>query len=255
MKQCHKSDRSWSGHGTGNAPYNYLGGENRRNPWSPSDVSPTRGDRSHRSHRSDKHDKKGSYLRNLIGKNVKINRGGPDSLEGKLIAVQNDYVVLKTKDGVIYINASHVKSITELPTHKSRGWKPKYIVANSFVGVLRKLTKSFVQINSGGPEKVEGFIAEVSDDSLLLVDGQDLLRIPLFHIKTVKQAGKYATYSGGRTEGSRTRGDETKGHKTKGHKTKGHKSGKTGRAHFQASEGNPAAVKRIVKRVPRKAGK
>ncbi|WP_236346656.1 DUF6897 domain-containing protein [Paenibacillus plantiphilus] len=223
-------------------------------------MSPTRGDRSHRSHRShrsDKHDKKGSYLRNLIGKNVKINRGGPDSLEGKLIAVQSDYIVLQTKDGIIYVNTSHVKSITELPTHKTKGWTPKYIVARNFLGVLRKLTKKFVQINSGGPEKVEGFIAEVSADSVLLVDGQDLLQIPLFHIKTVKQTGKYVTYGGGRTGGQRTGGDETHGHKTHDHKTRGPKSRgpRTGRAHFQASDQDQAGVKRTVKRISRKAEK
>lgn len=252
MKQCHKSNRSWSRYGSGYTPYNYLGGENQRKPWKQTEVSPTRGDRSHRS---DKHDKKGSYLRNLIGKNVKINRGGPDSLEGRLIAVQSDYVVLQTKDGVIYINTSHVKSITELPTHKTKGWTPNYIVARNFLGVLRKLTKKFVQINSGGPEKVEGFIAEVSDDSVLLVDGQDLLQIPLFHIKTVKQTGKYVTYGGGRTGGQRTGGDETHGHKTKGPKSRGPRTGRTGRAHFQTSDQDQAGVKRTAKRISRKAEK
>ena len=38
--------------------------------------------------------KKGQNMRSLIGKVVKINRGGPESFEGKLVSVCSDYMVV-----------------------------------------------------------------------------------------------------------------------------------------------------------------
>ena len=129
------------------------------------------------------------YLMSFIGKNVKINRGGPESIVGKLIAVHADYIVLRTNNGFIYVNAAHIKSITEgKGSHsvgRSMGRPAGYIMAYSFNDVLRRLQKQFVQINQGGPEKVTGFIVEVGPDTLLLVSGKEVIRIPLFHIRTV----------------------------------------------------------------------
>lgn len=133
-----------------------------------------------------------SYLMSFIGKIVRINRGGPESIIGRLIAVHADYIVLLTKDGFVYVNAAHIKSITEgketQSTGRTRGRHMSYIMAHSFNDVLRRLTKHFVQINQGGPEKVSGFIVEVGPDTLLLVSGKEVIRIPLFHIRTVSLA-------------------------------------------------------------------
>ena len=52
--------------------------------------------------------------KSLVGKTIKVDRGGPESRIGKLMAVLDDHLVLLTKDdGVIYYNTHHVKSVTE----------------------------------------------------------------------------------------------------------------------------------------------
>ncbi|MBW7454651.1 hypothetical protein K0U00_11475 [Paenibacillus sepulcri] len=196
-----------------------------------SDASPSMGGGSHYD----------NYLNSLIGKQIKINRGGPESLVGRLVGVQSDYVALYAKEGTVYINSSHVKSITELEGSKSQGsWTPNYIVASDFVGVLHKMVKSFAQVNWGGPEKVEGFIAEVGNQSLLLVvNGQDLMRIPLYHIKTVKSSGKYASSgSKGNKSGSGSKSGGTQGSGSGG------KSGGTQGSRTGGSQGNKSGSKR-----------
>src|SRR5690606_5896410 len=70
-----------------------------------------------------------------------------------------------------------------------------------FDEVLHRLRQQFVQINQGGPEKVTGFVAEVGNSTLLLVANRDVMRIPLFHIKTVSLAS--------RTGGSNNRNNNT----------------------------------------------
>ncbi|NBD26588.1 hypothetical protein [Paenibacillus glycinis] len=178
-------------------PYGMLGNQGMGNQGMGNQGSHCCKDhKSHKSHHSGGNGGGTNFLSNQIGMNVRINRGGPESLQGKLIGVQSGYLVLKVSGGYVYVNTSHVKSVTDLPgsggSHGSRGTR-QYIMANGFVGVLRALTQKFVQINWGGPEKIEGFIAQVGNESLLLVVGPELVQIPLYHIKTVKTAGIYAS--------------------------------------------------------------
>ncbi|MBB3114336.1 spore coat protein B [Paenibacillus phyllosphaerae] len=170
-----------------------------------------------------------SYLNNQVGKTIKINKGGPDSFEGELVGAESDYVVLNTTAGLAYINYSHIKSLTEMSGDTSKGAHvaTKYIKAANFNGVLSQLTKSFVQLNWGGPEKVEGFIAEVSSDSVLLVVGPDIMRIPLFHIKTVRKAGKFV--NGGNKSGGQKGGQNgSKSGGQNGNKSGGQNGSKSG---------------------------
>ncbi|MED4988133.1 hypothetical protein [Parageobacillus toebii] len=74
-----------------------------------------------------------AYLKSLVGKKVKVYRGGPESCEGRLLDVQSDYVALmpeqsndnkqnnnannnnnaKKDNAIIYYNLRHVQSISE----------------------------------------------------------------------------------------------------------------------------------------------
>ncbi|MED4970704.1 hypothetical protein [Parageobacillus toebii] len=74
-----------------------------------------------------------AYLKSLVGKRVKVYRGGPESCEGRLLDVQSDYVALmpeqsndnkqnnnannnnnaKKDNAIIYYNLRHVQSISE----------------------------------------------------------------------------------------------------------------------------------------------
>jgi spore coat protein B len=137
----------------------------------------------------------------LVGQQVKVNRGGPDSVEGNLLAIPGDFLVIAAKDVIVYVNGSHVKSITEGSSGgKSRGKSgnnttgrsrsQQFITASSFNSLLSRMRHQFIQINRGGPEKVEGFLAETNSNFLLLIVKRELVRIPIFHIKTVNISEK-----------------------------------------------------------------
>jgi spore coat protein B len=174
-------------------------------------------------------------LAGFVGKYVKINRGGPESIEGRLIAVHSDYGVLLTKDGIVYVNAAHIKSITEAKGAaaggRTGGRSVRYIVAHSFNDVLRRLRQHFVQINQGGPEKVTGFIAEVGMDTLLLVAGKEVISIPLFHIRTVSLAQRSGGSSGSKSDDGKQRsqgGASQGGSRGRQGGSKGHQGGRGG---------------------------
>ncbi|MCA0755441.1 hypothetical protein KP806_10295 [Paenibacillus sp. N4] len=216
-----------------------------------------RNDNRRDDRRDDRRDKNDTcidpnFVEGLVGKCVKINRGGPESLEGKLLAVKSDFYVLKTRKGIVYINADHVKSITEKKDnkdclsrgnkscnksdgksdgkrdnksrsrgcgchddkcdkcfdkfcdklcHKSKKKRRDFIDADTFRGVLRALNQTFVQVNNGGPEKIEGFLAQVCRDNILVVNGNEAVTIPIDQIRSIKKAG------------DRSRGNNSNGNK------------------------------------------
>lgn len=142
-----------------------------------------------------------NYLGSLIGTEVKINRGGPDSIVGRLLSVHHDYLVVRMNDGtIVYIQLQHIKSISS----SSRGNKsnnsnksnrssrtPHRIEhAYTFEGLLNQMRYTFVQINRGGPEKIEGLVVYSGDNVLLLVVNNEIIRIPIFHIKSISVGSK-----------------------------------------------------------------
>lgn len=132
------------------------------------------------------------YLSDLVGQIVRINHGGPESRTGWLLGVEQGYLVLYTKkDGVLYYNSAHVKSVTELAKQDKlrRDEAPKHIRAYNFWYLLRSMQDQPIQINRGGPEKIEGKLIGFSQDSLVLQDKKERKWIPVFHIKSVSVKG------------------------------------------------------------------
>lgn len=130
----------------------------------------------------------GQGLRGLLGREIKINRGGPDSVQGTLMDVRWDYMAMSCKEGIVYVNETHVKSITE--TGRSGGNRAAAlgnpIPSNTFLGVMQALRFRRVQINRGGPEKVEGILADANQNQLVMaLKNQEIVRIPMQHVKSV----------------------------------------------------------------------
>ncbi|XEC93462.1 hypothetical protein AB6A23_19125 [Paenibacillus tarimensis] len=198
----------------------------------------------------------------FIGHKVKINRGGPESITGVLLAVRCDYLVVKTKEGIVYVNSDHVKSVTDLGAASRSTGHSRFINAFDFKGVLRHLQYHFVQINWGGPEKIAGFVANVGINSLILLDKKkDITEIPLFHIKTVLATGATMKSGGDKKDDKKDKKDDKKDKKDdKKNKSSGSKSGgggsaasksggsKSGGAKQAAAVQNARRLRRKVKR-------
>lgn len=154
-----------------------------------------------------------NFLGSLIGTEVKINRGGPDSIVGRLLSVHQDFLVVRMNDGTnVFIQLQHIKSISGANSNASSGNKSnsdnksnrsnrsnrssrsrtfqRFQIAHTFEGLLNQLRFSNVQINRGGPEKIEGILVQTLDGFLLLVVNKEIIRVPIFHIKSINVANK-----------------------------------------------------------------
>ncbi|GIO32519.1 MULTISPECIES: hypothetical protein [Paenibacillus] len=182
----------------------------------------------------------------LVGQTVKVNRGGPDSVEGVLLSAQNSYLAVWSKDKkIVYISTQHIKSITasqgsqgsrsggaQSGSKGSRSGGASYmgrpIHAYSFAGLLQSLQYRHVQINRGGPEKLEGVIINTNQNYLMLaVKGEEVVRIPIFHIKSVTVVGSSSNNNGskGNSSNGSKGNNQSGGNKSGGKQSGGNRSG------------------------------
>ncbi|WP_211747500.1 hypothetical protein [Paenibacillus sp. Marseille-Q4541] len=166
-------------------------------------------------------------MRGLLGRGVKINRGGPDAIEGTLMDVRWDHMVVHCKEGLVYVNESHIKSITDTGrSGGARGFMQDPIRSNNFLGVMRSLRYQRVQINRGGPEKLEGILADADQNQLVMtLKNQEIVRIPLYHVKSISVLGKDQknnnTSQGNKENSNQSQGNQSKGNQSKSNQSKG----------------------------------
>lgn len=138
------------------------------------------------------------WLTNLVGKVLKVDRGGPESRTGLLLGVYDDHLAILTEqEGVIYYKIDHIKSITE---NVKKGLQfqleiPEdftFKTAATFKGLLGNLTNQWVNINRGGPEKIEGVLHDTNDEYefVTLVLNEEVIRLAMFHIRSISYGAR-----------------------------------------------------------------
>ncbi|WP_198166059.1 MULTISPECIES: hypothetical protein [Sporosarcina] len=135
-------------------------------------------------------------LNTLVGKVIRVDRGGPESRIGKLLAGNDEYLTLLTEnDGIVYYKTHHIKSITdnsknEMSINVELPEDFTLIDEEDFPGVLKKLEYQWVKINRGGPETLEGVVKEVTNDFIVIVFNEEVIRLSMFHIRNVSHGVK-----------------------------------------------------------------
>ncbi|MDN3016008.1 hypothetical protein PH210_07280 [Paenibacillus sp. BSR1-1] len=130
-------------------------------------------------------------MKSLVGKIIKIDRGGPESRIGKLLDVNEDHLVLLTEDeGVVYYYTHHIKSVTENAKEQlefnievPEGFT--YKQSESFHDLLDSLKFQWVKINRGGPEKLEGVLSDINNDFVSLINKEEIVRLSMYHIRNI----------------------------------------------------------------------
>jgi spore coat protein B len=131
---------------------------------------------------------------NLRGNYVQINLGGPESKNGMLLEVSDNYVALLTEDdGVVYYNIQHMKSISEYNQNNNENEEnseqevsiPNYIVTDNFHDIFAEMSHKWVSINRGGPEALEGILVQSAGGHYTLINNDEVLRINPYHIKSI----------------------------------------------------------------------
>ncbi|WP_026692232.1 hypothetical protein [Peribacillus kribbensis] len=132
---------------------------------------------------------KTEMMQTFVGKTLKVDRGGPESRIGKLLAVGEDFFSLLTQDeGVIFYTTHHIKSITENSKNKfglEIEAPQEFVAFPTFRKAINSLQWQWVKINRGGKESLEGVLEDVNDDFITVVMHEEIIRISMFHVRNI----------------------------------------------------------------------
>jgi spore coat protein B len=145
---------------------------------------------------------------NFIDQTVRINGKGPESKQGALLDVRDDFFVLSTEtDGLIFYKEHYVTSLShsipvatiqvgmvkdgshsileEETAEELNEFTEMYsqIAADTMNDLFSNLKYSWLKINRKGPESIEGRLVEANEDYLVLVVNNEIFRVSTFHVK------------------------------------------------------------------------
>ncbi|MEH7087150.1 hypothetical protein V7139_31285 [Neobacillus drentensis] len=154
----------------------------------------------------------------FVGKTIKVDRGGPESRSGKLLAVFEDFFVLLTEtDGVVFFKTNHIRSITESAKDDIKfdikvPEKFDFKKADTFVKLLESIRFQWVRINRGGPESFEGVLSEVNKHFCSLIVKEEVVRVSMKHIRNISYGLKVES---SKNDGGQKNDDSDKSNKNK----------------------------------------
>ena len=159
-------------------------------------------------------------LQTLVGKTIKVDRGGPESRVGKLLGVSEDHFTILTEaDGVVYYLTHHIKSLTEntkkgLPFELEIPEVFVFVTAPTLFEVMESLKYNWVKINRGGKESVEGVLDDINLEYITIVHNEEIIRIATFHIHNISYGLKIEKPQKEESEKQEDKKDDKKEEKT-----------------------------------------
>ncbi len=137
------------------------------------------------------------HVASLVGRHIRLGRGGPDERRGNLVAVRDDYLSLLSEDGsLVHYPLHHLRSITEIVAADSEETNLTELSLENIPALpasLMELMTSFtglkIQVYDHGPETAAGIVFGVGNDFVKLITSPDeMVHYPFFHIRSVRLA-------------------------------------------------------------------
>ncbi|WP_059172861.1 hypothetical protein [Bacillus sp. FJAT-27445] len=155
-----------------------------------------------------------SFLRSLVGQEVQVYKGGPESKKGRLMDVQSDYICLQAQDkdenkdkdkekdknkkkpSIVYYRTEHLQSVSENTKsnsmHRFHEEEPdtcEFHSAGSFNALMQHFIRKHAQMNLGGPESKSGMVLAVSGSYIaLLTEDDGVVYYNIHHIKSISES-------------------------------------------------------------------
>jgi spore coat protein B len=116
-----------------------------------------------------------TFLNKLINKVVIIHRSGPESKRGILRAVQSDYLVLETEDGLFFYQLTHVVSVHELAINQGEvdEYEDPLPTEKTFYSLIKSYINFHLKLNRAGSISYSGLVLDVNKDFVLLSTEED----------------------------------------------------------------------------------
>ncbi|OZM58337.1 hypothetical protein CIB95_01845 [Lottiidibacillus patelloidae] len=116
-----------------------------------------------------------TFLDNLINKRVIVHQSGPASKRGILRAVQSDYFVLETKDGLFFYQMKHIGSIHELALEQGEvgEYEGTLPTEKTFYSLIKSYINFHLKLSRTDSSSYSGLVLDVNKDFALLATREE----------------------------------------------------------------------------------
>ena len=125
-------------------------------------------------------------IRDLINTKIGLFLSNHHFMEGDLLAVKQDHLVIDVNQNVHYIPLQHIKALSKnAKDYRVTSTPVPYLDIRQFTEILNVLKYSWVTIN--GPEKDShfGVLNRIAEDHIVLINQTELLYIPTSYISNI----------------------------------------------------------------------
>ena len=107
-------------------------------------------------------------------------------VEGILLDIQEDHIVLEVDENTFYIAIQQIQAISKNTTDFSVAKKfSSYLVRDDLTDVLIALRYHVVTVNKYGIPTLYGILSAIFEDHIILINKKELFFIPISHINDI----------------------------------------------------------------------
>lgn len=180
---------------------------------------PNMNGRQKENNHTDNHNKYTSLMNHY----VTINGNGPDSNQGVLLGVGNEHLALLTDNGIVYYQLKHIKGVSKQQNNSNNmnDYDLNFEVekVTGFNDVLKAFRHKWVYLNGSKKDSIEGFLSEVHDDRVIIINNGEVFYVFIYHIKSIGEAVK----NNNKNDKENKNEQKDEGHKNN-HKSEGNRS-------------------------------
>ena len=112
-------------------------------------------------------------------------------VEGILLDVKQDYLVVNVNQNIFYIALKHIQGLSK----NAKGFRMSpqvmpYLNKDNLTDLLKALQYNLISVNSLGKQAFFGMLSKISDDHITLIDNMEQLYIQKSYISNIYK-GKY----------------------------------------------------------------
>ncbi len=133
-------------------------------------------------------------MQSLVGREIRVNKIGSESTQGKLLAFASDHLALQNEqDGVVYYALHHIKMCLESSHHntsssESDQTEAQFVRAKNMSQLLQSFIGDEIEVNRGEPNAQIGILLAIHSDYITLSTDQDgVMCYKIYHIKSVNE--------------------------------------------------------------------
>ncbi|MET3698802.1 uncharacterized protein DUF2642 [Bacillus oleivorans] len=133
-----------------------------------------------------------NFLASLVNEGINVNSSGPDGFEGTLLGAGKEHMAVQNSDGnITYYNLRHIKSVVKQKAKNNNNNNSledfEVVQVDSFADVLKAHKHKWIQVNSSKKDSLQGFLSEVNDDHIVLINDGEVSYISIYHIKNLNE--------------------------------------------------------------------